>query len=164
MNVRSSPGRGNGVIALTFVVALMLTALPMPEWATLWRPAWVALVLIYWCMALPGRTGVLVGWSVGILLDVMSGTLLGQHALALAVIAFIAHKLHRRVRVLPVWQQGLTVFGMVFVFQSLVLWINGIKGMPVSLSAYLAAPLVSMLLWPWVFVLLRDTRRRFAVN
>ncbi|MFT5448280.1 MAG: rod shape-determining protein MreD [Gammaproteobacteria bacterium] len=165
MNTRNkTTGRGTGVIALSFIIALMLTALPMPEWAILWRPAWVALVLIYWCMALPGRTGVLVGWSVGMLLDVMAGTLLGQHALALAVIAFIAHKLHRRVRVLPVWQQGVTVFGLVFVFQALVLWINGIKGMPVTINAYLAAPLISMLLWPWVFVVLRDTRRRFSVN
>lgn len=165
MNTRNkTTGRGIGIIALSFIIALMLTALPMPEWATLWRPAWVALVLIYWCMALPGRTGVLVGWSVGMLLDVMAGTLLGQHALALAVIAFIAHKLHRRVRVLPVWQQGLTVFGLVFVFQALVLWINGIMGMPVTINAYLAAPLISMLLWPWVFVVLRDTRRRFSVD
>ena len=164
MNDRRSTGHGNGVIALSFVVALMLTALPMPEWAIMWRPAWVALVLIYWCMALPGRAGVLVGWSVGILLDAMVGTLLGQHALSLAVTAFIAHKLHRRVRVLPVWQQAMTVFGLVFIFQALVLWINGIKGMPVTVSAYLAAPLVSMLLWPWVFVVLRDARRRFTVN
>ena len=156
--------RSSLVIAATFIIALMLTALPMPDWALLWRPAWVALVLIYWCMALPGRTGVLVGWSVGILLDVMAGTLLGQHALALAVIAFVAHQLHRRVRVLPVWQQSMTVFGLVFVFQALVLWINGIKGMPVTLSAYLAAPLISMLLWPWVFVVLRDTRLRFSVS
>ena len=151
-------------MAMSFVVSLMLTALPMPEWASLWRPAWVALVLIYWCMALPARSGVLVGWSVGLLLDVMTGTLLGQHALALAVTAFVANKLHQRVRVLPIFQQGVTVFGLVFVFQALVLWINGIKGMPVTLAAYLTAPLVSALLWPWVFVLLRDTRRRFVVN
>ena len=165
MNTRNSTtGHGGGVIALSFVVALMLTALPMPELAILWRPAWVALVLIYWCMALPGRIGVFVGFSVGILLDAMVGSLLGQHALALAVVAFIAHKLHRRVRVLPVWQQGMTVFGLVFVFQALVLWINGIKGMPVTIGAYLAAPLISMLLWPWVFVVLRDARRRFSVN
>lgn len=156
--------RGAAVIGLSFVVALMLTALPMPDWAALWRPAWVALVLIYWCMALPSRAGVLVGWSAGLLLDVMSGTLIGQHALALAVTAYVAHALHRQVRVLPVWQQAVTVFGLVFVFQALVLWINGIKGMPVTLAAYLAAPLVSTLLWPWVFVVLRDARRRFRVT
>ena len=45
--------RGGWVIAASFVVALMLTALKLPEWALIWRPAWVALVLIYWCMAVP---------------------------------------------------------------------------------------------------------------
>ena len=50
------------VIATTFVIALLLTALPMPESAAIWRPAWVALVLIYWCMAVPERVGVAVGW------------------------------------------------------------------------------------------------------
>ncbi len=152
---------GVWVIIASFAIALMLSALPMPEWAELWRPAWVALVLIYWCIALPSRAGVLVGWSVGLLLDVMTGTLLGQHALGLAFAAFISHHLHLRVRVLPLWQQGVTVFGLVFVFQAIVLWINGIKGLPVSLAAYVAAPVVSMLLWPWVSVVLRDVRRRF---
>ena len=151
-------------IVFSFVVALMLSALPMPAIVEPWRPAWVALVLIYWCMALPTRTGILTAWIAGLFLDVMSGTLLGQHALALSVIAFISLKVHRQVRVLPLLQQCITIYGLVFVFQALVLWINGIKGMPVTLSAYFAVPLISMLLWPWVFVVLRDTRRKFQVS
>ena len=151
-------------IAASFVVALMLTALPVPAWAAAWRPAWVALVLIYWCMAVPGRAGVAVGWMMGLLLDVLYGTLLGQHALGLSVVAFITLQLHQRVRVLPVWQQGISIFGLVFIYQLLVLWINGIRGFPVQPSAYWSAPLVSMMLWPWVFVILRDVRRKYGVS
>ena len=154
---------GVWLIAATFLVALVLTALPMPAWAALWRPAWIALVLVYWCMAVPARTGVLVGWIMGLLLDVMSGTLLGQHALAMSVVAYIAHRTHRRVRVLPLWQQGISIFGLIFVYQSLVLWINGIQGIPVAAPAYWASPLVSMVLWPWVFVVLRDLRRKYEI-
>jgi hypothetical protein len=44
---------GSGIIVISFIVAIMLTAMPLPEWAINWRPAWVAMVLIYWCMALP---------------------------------------------------------------------------------------------------------------
>jgi rod shape-determining protein MreD len=51
------------IIALSLVIALMLTALPLPEWAVNWRPAWVAMVLIYWCMALPERVGIGVRWG-----------------------------------------------------------------------------------------------------
>jgi rod shape-determining protein MreD len=161
--VNSGSSRGTWIVTASFVVALALAKLPMPDSAELWRPSWVALVLIYWCIALPERTGVLVGWMVGLLVDVMSGTLLGQHALAFAVTAFAAHKLHLRMRVLPLWQQAVTVFALVFVSQLLILWINGIKGTSFALSAYLTVPLVSMLLWPWVFVVLRDARRRFHV-
>jgi len=155
--------RGNWVIVMSFVVALMLMALPMPDWAGIWRPAWVALVLIYWCMALPNRIGIMVAFTLGIFLDVLSGTLLGQNALALGVVAFITLQFYQRVRVLPLWQQGITVFGLAFVHQVLILWINGIQGMPVSFSAYWASPLISMVLWPWIFVVLRDLRRKYQV-
>ena len=50
------------VIALSFLAAFMLTAMPLPEWALPWRPAWIAMVLVYWCMALPERVGVITGW------------------------------------------------------------------------------------------------------
>ena len=150
-------------IVLSFVVALMLTALPMPPWAALWRPAWVALVLIYWCMAAPTYTGIVMGWTLGLFLDVLAGTLLGQHALALAIVAFVAHRFHRQVRVLPIWQQGVSVFGLVFLYQALILWITGIQGMPILAAAYWSSPLVSMLLWPWIYIVLRDVRRRYLV-
>lgn len=155
--------QGRWVIGATFVIALLLTALPMPEAAANWRPAWVALVLIYWCMAAPERVGVVVGWVAGLLLDVMTGTLLGQHALGLSVVAYVAHHTHRRVRVLPLWRQGVTIFVLVFLYQALVLWSNGIRGIPVTGTAYWTSPLVSMMLWPWIFVVLRVIRRRYAV-
>ena len=147
----------------SFVLALALTALPIPEWAALWRPAWVALVLVYWCMAVPARVGVVVGWFAGLLLDVLTGTLLGQHAFALALVAYITHKSYQQVRVFPPWQQAISVFGLVFVYQVLVLWVTGIQGNPVAASSYWASPLMSMVLWPWVFVVLRDVRRKYRV-
>jgi len=155
--------QGRWVIPASFVMALLLTALPMPEAAANWRPAWVALVLVYWCMAAPEQVGVMVGWTVGLLLDVMTGTLLGQHALGLSVLAYVAQHTHRRVRVLPLWRQGITIFVLVFLYQALLLWSNGIRGLPVEAPAYWTSPLVSMLLWPWIFVVLRVIRRRYAV-
>lgn len=156
--------RGGGfIIVCTFIVALLLTALPLPAWAAIWRPAWVALVVVYWCVATPERVGVTTGWMAGLLLDGLTGTLIGQHALGLSVIAYTSHKLHRRLRVLPTWQQGFTVFGLVLVYQMLIIWVTGIQGRPVVLWAYWASPLASMVLWPWVFVVLRDLRRRYRV-
>ena len=161
--MRQERGPTTLIVTSSFVLALMLTALPVPDWAAIWRPAWVALVLIYWCMAVPTRVGVLVGWIAGLFLDVLTGTLLGQHAMALAVVAYITHTSYRRIRVLAPWQQAVSVFGLVFVYQMLVLWVSGIQGNPVAASAFWTAPVVSMLLWPWVFVVLRDVRRKYRV-
>ena len=152
------------VITATFAVALLVTVLPMPDAMTLWRPAWVAMILIYWCMAAPDQVGVVAGWTAGLLLDIMTGTLLGQHALGLSIVAYVTHRAHRRVRMLPRWRQAMTVFGLVFLYQVLVLWSNGIRGIPVVVPAYwVSSPFVSMLLWPWIFPVLRAVRRRYDV-
>ncbi|MCU7812927.1 MAG: rod shape-determining protein MreD, partial [Candidatus Thiodiazotropha sp. (ex Notomyrtea botanica)] len=100
----------NYIIYLTLLMGYFLTLIPLPEWAQTFRPQWVALILIYWCMALPERVGVGLGFIFGLLLDVLTGTLLGQHALGLSVVAFVTIKLHLRVRVMPLRQQVFTIF------------------------------------------------------
>jgi len=156
--------RGGWIIMLTFIAALMLTILPLPDWAIMLRPEWVAMVLIYWCMALPGRVGVGVGWLSGLLLDVLGGTVLGQHALGLALVAFLTLKLYQRIRVFPVWQQSLSVFAFILANQIIVIWIMGIIGNSQYDWSYWLPSITSMLLWPWVFIFLRNTRRRFKVS
>ena len=122
------------------------------------------MILIYWCMALPQRVGVGVGWSVGLCMDVLTATLLGQRALGLAVVAYLSLKLHQRIRVTPLWQQALTVLVLLLVYQMLALWVLGITGQRPNTWLYWGPSLVSMLLWPWVFIVLRDVRRRFQVT
>lgn len=151
------------VIVLSFVFAFLLTPIPLPDWALPWRPAWVAMVLIYWCMALPERIGVLTGWAIGIMLDVMNGSILGQHAFGLAFIAFITLEYHRRVRMFPLTQQALFVGMLTFVYLVIMLWIYNALGSHVYGMDYLLATLTTALLWPWVFVILRDVRRRAKV-
>lgn len=152
------------IIALSLVIALMLTALPLPEWAVNWRPAWVAMVLIYWCMALPERVGIGVSWMLGLLLDVQQGTVLGQHALGLAIVAYITIKSHQRLRVYPLFQQALVVCGYILLFQFIVLWIKGMLGIPPRHWSYWMPAFSSMLLWPWIFIVLRDVRRKFKIQ
>ena len=153
-----------GIIVATFVAAFVLTGLPMAEWAAPWRPPWVALVLLYWCFAVPERVGILAGWGCGLILDVLVGTLMGQHALALAVVAWIARRIYRRVRLLPLWQQGLSVFGVMVVDQLIVSWITGMRGLPVEALAHLSVPLAAAVVWPWIFLILRRIRRRYQTE
>jgi rod shape-determining protein MreD len=152
------------VISCSFLAALLLTAMPLPEWAVNWRPAWVAMVLVYWCMALPHRVGIGVGWVLGIIVDVMQGALLGQNAIGYAVIAYFVIKSHQRIRMFPFTQQAILICLMVLFSLLLSLWVRGIMGVPPRSWSYWMPALTSMLLWPWIFIILRDIRRRYHVS
>ena len=156
--------RGGWVIALSFILAIALTILPLPDWSQPFRPNWAALILIYWCMALPDRVGIGIAWIVGILLDTASGTLLGQHSLGMILIAYVVIRLHRQLRVYPLRQQSLTIFILLAIGELVSLWINGLTGHPTPVWHLIGASLLGMLLWPWIYFLLRDLRRRFKVS
>ena len=155
----------NGVVILiVFLIALGLTVMPLPDWAREFRPQWVALTLIYWCMALPQRVGVGTAWILGIFEDVLAGTLLGQHALGLSLIAFLTLRLHQRIRVYPMWQQALTVLVLLILHQLMTLWVDSTIGRPTQPLSYWIPSLIGMLLWPLVFRLLTVVRLNFSVQ
>lgn len=159
-------GKHNGgwVIVVSIFVALMLTVWPLPGWARQFRPEWVAMVLIYWVLALPDRVGVGVCWTVGLLLDALTGTLLGEHALAMALVGFVALRIHLQVRVYPLWQQMLVMAGLLAGYEFILFWIDGITGYDSDLLTRWLPVAISALLWPWVVGILRDLRRRLQVT
>lgn len=155
---------GSWVIVLSFVAAFLLDAMPLPDWAVDARPLWVALVLIYWCMALPERIGIGIAWVLGLLLDVMQGTLLGHYALGLVVVAYVTVQTHRGVRVFPLLQQAVLVGFLLLFYLLLSLWVRGIVGLPPEKWSYWLPAVTSMVLWPWIFIILRDLRRKYNVS
>ena len=152
------------VIVLSFIIGLILMILPLPDWVQIYRPHWVALILIYWSMALPKRVGLWSAFFIGLLVDTAQGTLLGQHAMALVIIVYININFYQRVRVLALAQQAIYVFVLLAMIQVVVAWVEGIMGRPVPILAFFSAPFIGMLIWPWVFVILRDIRRKFILN
>lgn len=160
----AKPQQGNWLIIISFVVAVMLTALPLPDWANSWRPAWVALVLIYWCMAVPDRVGLAVGWSMGIILDVLQSTILGQNALGLTLLAYLTIKSYQRMRVFPLAQQAVLICFYLLGYEFIMLLITGYTGLATGNWTYWMPAITSMLLWPWLFIILRDLRRKYHIS
>ncbi|MGM0671583.1 rod shape-determining protein MreD [Thioalkalivibrio sp.] len=159
--------RGIGIpwpVALTLLAALALAIVPIPDALRPARPEWLALVLIYWTMAFPTRVGVLTAFVAGVLLDTLLGQLLGQNAIALAVIIYIVLQIHPRLRVYPVWQQMMVVAILIALFKLLALWPQGITGFPPGDIMYWSPAITSALLWPLIFFLLRDMRRRWLLH
>lgn len=159
-----APAQGRGVIWLSLLGALILIIWPMPDMIAPFRPDWPALFLIYWIMALPHRVNVGTAWCVGLILDVLTGSLLGQHAMALAITAVLVATSHLRVRVFPIWQQAMFVLLMLTVNELILILVEGSTGRLYDLEWRWAPIVTGMLFWPWVLFLLRFLRRRFDVR
>ncbi|MFW2439388.1 MAG: rod shape-determining protein MreD [Arenicellales bacterium] len=151
-------------VLLSFLVALMLSSVPLPDMAIIFRPEWLMLVLIYWCMAIPDRIGIFTGWLLGLILDVMYGSLLGQNAMALAIIAYLTNLFHLRVRVFPIWQQSFMVFMMAIIYLALTAWVRGLAGEFPITGGYWMPALTSAFVWPFIYIALKDLRRPRVSN
>jgi rod shape-determining protein MreD len=150
-------------VIITLITALILALLPMPDWTVWLRPAWVLMVLIYWTITTPNRISLAFAWAIGLLLDLMNGTLLGEHALAITVVIYFVVRMHIRLRMYPVLQQGLSVGMFVLLYQFIIFCIQGFIGELPASNLYWLSSITSMLLWPWLSVLLRDCRRWLKV-
>ncbi|MEE8057176.1 MAG: rod shape-determining protein MreD [Pseudomonadales bacterium] len=159
-----SSGNGRWVIVLTLVVALWLSILPLPLWAQWVRPELVAMVLIYWVIALPERVGIGIAWLVGLIQDIVEGAMLGQNALALSVLAYLALILYQRLRMFTPVQQATVIFVLIGMNQLLCHWVQTLGGTISPNLLFLLPALVSALLWPPLSTFLRILRRAHSVN
>lgn len=152
-----------GVLGACFFLALTLTFIPLPPWAAPWRPDWVALVVIYWIMALPERVGLATAWSLGLLVDAISGGVLGVQALGLTLTAYVVARFHLQLRAFPVWQQSLALVPILALAAFPGFWLAGMGNRGDPLFPW-PGILTSALIWPWMFAVLRDVRRRFVIG
>ncbi len=162
----SPHGSHNGwAIWISFALALVLSVVPMPPFLEVGRPMWVALLLAYWMLYLPHRVGMASAWVLGLTLDVLYGTLLGQNALVLTLIGFLLQTLQQRLRMFPTWQQAVVLLVVFGLGQLLQLWLYVLTGnLPPPTFTYLLPALISALLWPWLFSALGGLRLRLRIN
>lgn len=155
----------NGIIILlTLLLALIATIIPMPLSVDAFRPDWVLVVLIYWCLALPSRVNVITAWVIGFILDVLLGSVLGIHAAALAIAVFIITENFQKIRNFSIWQQSIIVGVIAILYHLLVFWMQRFLTDVVFLPSYLYPVITTIVLWPWALLLLRKIRRHFQIK
>jgi len=144
-----------GYIALTLLGALLLNLVALPAFLQLLRPDFIALTLIYWVVYHPRRVGFLPAWLLGLGMDVADGSLFGQHALAYAVMMYLAILLHRRIVMFGMRQQVLHVLAILAAAQAVMLLVRVMDGAGFPGPLYFVPSLLGALLWPALFSLIR---------
>jgi rod shape-determining protein MreD len=142
----------------TVAAAVVLTLLPLPPILDLMRPYWVALVIIYWGLETQDHITLGLAFSIGILLDLLTASLLGLHALSLVIIVYLVTRFRARLRFFPPWQQALSVLALLVNDRIILLWIISLRGEPLPSLEFWLPPIIGTALWPWLFLLLDRVR------
>ncbi|MBA6223737.1 MULTISPECIES: rod shape-determining protein MreD [unclassified Colwellia] len=152
------------IMFLTLLVALLASIMPLPLSVDAFRPDWVLVVLLYWCLALPSRVNVISAWVMGFILDVLLGSTLGVHAGAMAISVYIVAGNFQKIRNFSVWQQALIMGVLSALYHLIVFWLQRFLTDAVFLPSYLYPVFTTIILWPWAFLLLRKIRRNFRIT
>jgi rod shape-determining protein MreD len=152
--------RERGVLVPTFSLVLMLALSVVPLGAVApFRPDFVAVMLLFWSFTAPRRFSLFTAFWIGIVLDTLTGSLLGQHPLALLVIVYLAERFHLRIRMFPVSQLAIFVLLLLGLYEFILFWIDGVANRTVPLIERWAPPLTGTLLWVVLFTFFNTSRR-----
>ncbi|GAC05093.1 rod shape-determining protein MreD [Paraglaciecola agarilytica NO2] len=145
-------------------MALVLQIMPMPSIVEQYRPDWVFLVLGYWALALPERVNVGVAFIVGLVLDLLLGTSIGVHSFAMSLSVFVLAANYQRLRNYSVWQQAIVIGILCALYNLVVFWLMHLLTDIYFMLTYMWPVITSMVIWPWIFWLLRRVRRQFRLS
>ena len=148
----------------TLAFALLLMLVPLPHVLEPFKPYWPVLFLLYWSLESEDRVSLGLAFAVGLVADLLNGVVLGEQALRLCALVFIALRFRSRLRFFPMWQQALAVLALLLNDRVLLLVVRVLAGASLPPANWWIAPFVGAALWPFLFLLLDDLRARLRIQ
>jgi rod shape-determining protein MreD len=148
----------------TLVFALLSMLVPLPGVLEPFKPYWPALFLLYWSLESEDRVTLGLAFMVGLVADLLNGMVLGEQALRLCALVFIALRFRSRLRFFPMWQQALAVLALLLNDRILLLIVRMLAGASLPPASWWISPFVGAALWPFLFLLLDDLRARLRIQ
>lgn len=140
-------------LLIAFLAVLVLSILPMPELVSAFRPPWVLLLVLYIEYFIPGKFHITTLLLVGLVLDVLLSTVIGEHSFALLLITWVASTWSRRFQFFSMMQQ-ITMIGLFcLLYQLTITSIDALLSFNYNLLTPIASAILSMFIWPWIRLL-----------
>ena len=150
------------IILLTLVIGLMLTLMMLPLGYI--APEWILLINIYWAIALPSNTKMLLAFVSGFFVDIVLGQPLGISSLSYVIFIYIILSLYNSLRYMTVPQQMIVLFLLLIVKQHFYIWTFYMFGLDIDYQTLIISTLTTAVLWPFIYFSLRFARRKWVVN
>ena len=150
------------IILLTLVLGLMLTLMMLPLGYI--APEWILLINIYWALALPSNTKMILAFVSGFFVDIILGHPLGISSLSYVIFIYIILSLYNSLRYMTVPQQVIVLFFLLIVKQHFYIWTFYMFGLDIDYQTLIISTLTTAVLWPFIYFSLRFARRKWVVN
>ena len=150
------------IILLTLVIGLMLTLMMLPLGYI--APEWILLINIYWAIALPSNTKMLLAFVSGFFVDIVLGQPLGISSLSYVIFIYIILSLYNSLRYMTVPQQMIMLFLLLIVKQHFYIWTFYMFGLSIGYQTLIISTLTTAVLWPFIYFSLRFARRKWVIN
>ncbi len=134
-------------VYLSLLVAFLALLLPWSENALQIRPDFVLLVIIFWLIRAPQLCNVGTAWFVGLFVDLATGGVFGQYALAYTLTAYFAVIYQRRLVLFNGMQQAFYVFLLLIISQLTLLLLKLFSGAEAFGWQYFLPSFTGILLW-----------------
>ncbi|MGQ0442548.1 MAG: rod shape-determining protein MreD, partial [Methylophilaceae bacterium] len=109
------------VVYLSLLAALLCQLFPWVGQGVIFRPDFMLVMMLYWLLRAPNLCHIGSTWFVGLLVDLATGSLLGQHALTFTLTAFVGLSYQRRLVLFSAWQLAGYVFALLVFERVLIL-------------------------------------------
>lgn len=143
-------------LVFAWILALTLTILPLPDFTHGIRPSWVLLLALYVQFYLPQYFNVICLFLLGLCLDVLLSTVMGEHAFALVLTCWLADNKVRRFRLFSLGQQMGLIAVFCFLDQAAIFVIDAFVGYRNSGLLLVGNAVMGILLWPWIRLVADD--------
>lgn len=143
-----------------FVVAFVLELAPWPIEFQHFKPAWLALFLLYWILFTPQKVSIGWGFILGVIWDLILGSVLGVHALALSITTYIIAINQQLLRNISLLQQTLVVILYIYCIRLIIFILEFSIHTANFYWQDILSAVISGILWPWVFVLFRAIQQK----
>lgn len=131
----------------------------VPRFPVPYIPDWVALLLCFWCIYQPRFISLGTAFTLGLLMDVADGSILGQHALPYVILAWCANYLSRRVLGFSSIKQAIHILPLLLGCQLLQVSTRILAGGIFPGWEYFISPLIATFLWiPVSYLLVMQSR------
>jgi len=150
------------VTIIFLMIGVILNLIPLPDLLAATKPPILLLILIYWSLAFPKHISLTYAFVSGVIMDILLITPIGYHALCFTVTIYLILIYYPQMRLQSSWNKMASLLIILIPYFLMSTAVNNILGISFNLIHVTFSILISIIIWPGLFNVLRFIRQKYT--